>query len=150
MAVTTAQLDSTKPELKFCANSNPVRGVSEIRSNEGLWKRSRLEIRLKAFRQSTNPQKQLIIIIIGTKTNTNVKLTVKLKKPRRDNMKTKKSESSYLSNILFKLYAFFLFTIYFLLWVPLKCLITYSWVEYKWPKPITNKIYFGVPLAANW
>ena len=148
MTITTAQLDSTKPELKFCANANPLRSVSEIRNNEGLWKRSRLEIRLKAFRQSTNPQ--LIIIIIGTKTNTIVKLTVKLKKPWRDNMKTKKSESSYLSNILFKLCAFFLFTIYFLLWVPLKCLITYSWVEYKWLKPITNKIYFGVPLAANW
>ena len=148
MTITTAQLDSTKPELKFCANANPLRSVSEIRNNEGLWKRSRLEIRLKAFRQSTNPQ--LIIIIIGTKTNTIVKLTVKLKKPWRDNMKTKKSESSYLSNILFKLYAFFLFTIYFLLWVPLKCLITYSWVEYKWLKPITNKIYFGVLLAAHW
>ena len=28
--ITTAQLHSTKPELRFSAGSNPVRGVSEI------------------------------------------------------------------------------------------------------------------------
>ena len=36
MVVTTAQLHSTKPELKFCAGSNPARGVSEIRDGEDL------------------------------------------------------------------------------------------------------------------
>ena len=32
--ITTAQLHSTKPELRFCAGSNPARGVSEIRDGE--------------------------------------------------------------------------------------------------------------------
>ena len=30
VVITTAQLHSTKFELKFCAGSNPARGVSEI------------------------------------------------------------------------------------------------------------------------
>ena len=30
VVITTAQLHSTKPELRFCAGSNPARGVSEI------------------------------------------------------------------------------------------------------------------------
>ena len=64
MVVTTTQLHSTKPELRFCAGSNPARGVLEIRDAEDLWQWSRLEIRLNAFRRSTIPQKQLIIIII--------------------------------------------------------------------------------------
>ena len=36
VAVTTAQLHSSKPELKFCADSYPARGVSEIRDGEDL------------------------------------------------------------------------------------------------------------------
>ena len=36
VVITTAQLHSTKPELKFCAGSNPARGVSEIRDGEDL------------------------------------------------------------------------------------------------------------------
>ena len=36
VVITTAQLHSTKPELKFCAGSNPARGVSEIRNGEDL------------------------------------------------------------------------------------------------------------------
>ena len=64
LVVSTAQLHSTKPELKFCAGSNPARGVSEIRDGEDLWRRSRLEIKLNAFRRSTIPQKQFIIIFI--------------------------------------------------------------------------------------
>ena len=64
VVITTAQLHSTKPELKFCAGSNPARGVSEIRDGEDLWQWSRLEIRLNVFRRSTIPQKQFIIIII--------------------------------------------------------------------------------------
>ena len=62
--IITAQLHSTKPELRFCAGSNPARGVSEIRDGEDLRQWSRLEIRLNAFRRSTIPQKQSIIIII--------------------------------------------------------------------------------------
>ena len=30
VAITTAQLHSTQPELSFCAGLNPARGVSEI------------------------------------------------------------------------------------------------------------------------
>ena len=51
VVITTVQLHSTKPELRFCAGSNPARGVS-------------LEIRLIAFRRSIIPQNQFIIIII--------------------------------------------------------------------------------------
>ena len=36
VVITTAQIHSTKPKLKFCAGSNPVRGVSEIRDSEDL------------------------------------------------------------------------------------------------------------------
>ena len=56
----TAQLHSTKAELRFCASSNPACSVSEIRDGEDLWQWSRLEIRLNAFRRSTIPQKQFI------------------------------------------------------------------------------------------
>ena len=31
VAITTAQLHSTNPELRFCTGSSPARGVSEIR-----------------------------------------------------------------------------------------------------------------------
>ena len=51
-----------KPELRFCAGSNPARAVLEICDGEDLWQWSRLETRLNAFRQSTIPQKQFIII----------------------------------------------------------------------------------------
>ena len=64
VVITTAKLHSSKPELRLCAGSNPVRGVSEIHDGEDLWQWSRLEIRLNAFRRSTIPQKQFIIIII--------------------------------------------------------------------------------------
>ena len=36
VVITNAQLHSTKPELRFCAGSNPARGVSEIRDGEDL------------------------------------------------------------------------------------------------------------------
>ena len=36
MVTTAAQLHSTKPELRFCAGSNPARGVPEIRGGEDL------------------------------------------------------------------------------------------------------------------
>ena len=64
VVITTAQLHSNKPELRFCAGSNPARGVSEIRDREDLWQWSRLEIRLNAFLRATISQKQFIIIII--------------------------------------------------------------------------------------
>ena len=34
--ITTAQLHSTKPELRLCTGSNPSRSVSEIRDGEDL------------------------------------------------------------------------------------------------------------------
>ena len=64
VVITTAQLHSTKPEFRFCAGSNPARGVSEICDGEDLWQWSRLEIRLNGFRRLTIPQKQFIITII--------------------------------------------------------------------------------------
>ena len=36
VVITTAQLHSTKRELRFCAGSNPAHGVSEIRDGEDL------------------------------------------------------------------------------------------------------------------
>ena len=36
VVVTTAQLHSTKPELRFGAGSNPPRGVSEFGNGENL------------------------------------------------------------------------------------------------------------------
>ena len=36
VVITTAQFHSTKPEFRFCAGSNPARGVSEIRDGEDL------------------------------------------------------------------------------------------------------------------
>ena len=36
VVITTAQLHLNKPELRFCAGSNPARGVSEIRDGEDL------------------------------------------------------------------------------------------------------------------
>ena len=50
-------------QLSLNSDSNPARGVSEIRDGQDLWQWSWLEIRLKAFRRSTIPQKQFIIII---------------------------------------------------------------------------------------
>ena len=35
--ITTAQLHSSKPELRFCVDSNPPRDVSEIGDGEDLW-----------------------------------------------------------------------------------------------------------------
>ena len=36
VVITTAQLHSTKPGLRFCAGSNPARGVFEIHNGEDL------------------------------------------------------------------------------------------------------------------
>ena len=47
--ITTAQLHSTKPKLRFCAGSKPARCVLEICDGEDLWRWSRLEIRLNVF-----------------------------------------------------------------------------------------------------
>ena len=58
---TVAQLHSTKPKLRFCAGSNPVRGMSKICDGEDLGQWSQLEIRLNTFCQSTIQQKQFII-----------------------------------------------------------------------------------------
>ena len=49
MVISTAQLRSTKLELRFYAGSNLAHGVSEIRDGEDLWPWFRLEIRLKCL-----------------------------------------------------------------------------------------------------
>ena len=53
VVIITVQLYSTKPELRFCAGSNPARNVLEIHDGEDLWQWSRMEPRLNAFRLST-------------------------------------------------------------------------------------------------
>ena len=55
VVIITAQLHSTKPQLRFCAGPNPACGIPEIHDGEDLWQWSRLEIRLNAFRLSTIP-----------------------------------------------------------------------------------------------
>ena len=55
VVITTAQLYSTKLELRFFAGSNPARGMSEIHNGGDLWQWSRLEIRLNTFRRSIIP-----------------------------------------------------------------------------------------------
>ena len=50
------------PTFRFCARSNAVCGVLEIRNGEDFWQCSQLEIRLNVFHRSTIPQKQFIII----------------------------------------------------------------------------------------
>ena len=62
--ITTVQLHSTKPELRFCTGSNPACGMLEICDGEDLCQRSWLKMGLNAFQQSTIPQKQFIIIFI--------------------------------------------------------------------------------------
>ena len=78
VVITTAQLHPTNPELRFCADSNPARGVSEIRNCEDLWQWSGLKIRLNAFCRSTIPflipQKQFIMLIIIKKDNVQIEL----------------------------------------------------------------------------
>ena len=56
MVITTAQLHSTKSEFRFCAGSNPARGMSKIWDGENLWQWSGLEIktkRLSSFNHSS-------------------------------------------------------------------------------------------------
>ena len=57
MVITIAQCHSLKPELRFCAGSNPAGGISETWDGENLWQWYRLEIRLNAPCHSTIPQK---------------------------------------------------------------------------------------------
>ena len=58
VVITTAQLHSTKSELRFWTGLSPASSVSEIHNVEDLWQWSWLEIRLNAFRRSTILQKQ--------------------------------------------------------------------------------------------
>ena len=64
VVVITAYLHSSKHQLRLCTGSSPARGVSEIRDSDDLRQWSPLEIRINAFRRSTIPQKQFIIVII--------------------------------------------------------------------------------------
>ena len=61
VVITTVQIHSMKPELRFCAGSNPAQDVLEIRDGEDLWQWSWLEIRLNAFWRSIIKQRQFII-----------------------------------------------------------------------------------------
>ena len=69
--ITMQKIISTKPELRFCAGSNPARGVSEIRDGKDIWQWSRVEIKPNAFRRSTIPQKKTIHQILSLIHNQN-------------------------------------------------------------------------------
>ena len=56
VVIIIVQLNSTKPELRFSADSSPARRVSKICDGEKLWQWSRLEIRLNVFHRSPIPQ----------------------------------------------------------------------------------------------
>ena len=60
VVITTSQFHSTKPELRFCAGSNPARGLSDIRNSKDIWEWSRLEIRRNTFCRSTISQNNLL------------------------------------------------------------------------------------------
>ena len=59
--ITTAQLHSTKPELRFYADSNPARGVPEIRDGEDPWQWSRLEVRLSSVNHTTKTKQFTLV-----------------------------------------------------------------------------------------
>ena len=74
VVITAAQFHSTKPELKFCAGSNPPHAVPgnlvcmyllcmSLLLMLFLWQWSWLEIGLSDIRRSVIPQNQFIIII---------------------------------------------------------------------------------------
>ena len=60
VVITTAQLHATKSELRFCAGSNPVRGVSEIYDGENLWQWFRLEIMRKHLSSVNHTTKTIL------------------------------------------------------------------------------------------
>ena len=47
--ITTAQLHSTKPEVRFCTDTNPASDVSEIRDGDDIWQSPQLKISLNTF-----------------------------------------------------------------------------------------------------
>ena len=85
VVITTAQLHSTKPELKFCTCSNPACSVLYINDGEYLWQRTRLEIRLYAFCQKTILQKTFIIIIKYKRVGRNTLAIKKIIKKKQTN-----------------------------------------------------------------
>ena len=100
VVITTAQLHSTRSQLKFCAGSNPAHGVLEIRDDENFWQLSRLEIRLNAVRRSTIPQKQFIIIII-IKDCSQISSFLQVKKNFFRNYRNNKSNIQLLNELNF-------------------------------------------------
>ena len=62
VVITAAQLDSSKPELRFWAGLNPARGVSEIRDRWGSLTMVRAGNKATPFVGQPYHKKQLIII----------------------------------------------------------------------------------------
>ena len=69
MDTTTAQQYSTKPELRFCANSIPACDVSEVCDDEKLLRLLRLKIRFNIFCRSVIPPKQFMVIMVTRPSN---------------------------------------------------------------------------------
>ena len=95
VVITTAQLHSTKPELRLCAGSNPAHGVSEIRDGEDLWQWTRLEIRLYHKNNSSSSSSSSQVYFFNT--------------------------SSRLCNIILLLAPIKLFTVTLSFYVPFPC-----------------------------
>ena len=69
MVITTAQLHSTKPELRLCAGSNPACGVLEIRNGENLWQWPWLEIKINAFKNNSSPWNRVFCLCNNSSDN---------------------------------------------------------------------------------
>ena len=85
MFITTAQLHSTNPELRFSAGSNPARSVLEIRNGEDLWQ----------FVPTGNKVKRLSSVNHTTKTIISARMFFKIKSVKNEivpSNKTKKQE----------------------------------------------------------
>ena len=63
VVITTAEFDSTNPEVMFCGSSSLACNDLKICYGEGIWQWSLMELRLNTFCRSTISQKQSIIII---------------------------------------------------------------------------------------
>ena len=74
VVITSTQLHSAKPELRFRAGSTPACNISEICDGENLWQWSQLEISLNAPRWSNIPQKQFNSPVVVMPTGVSLKI----------------------------------------------------------------------------
>ena len=63
VVITTAQLHWTKPELRFCAGSNPARGVSKICNGEDLTPLPQIWLLFQCYKKNHMYYKKAIVKI---------------------------------------------------------------------------------------